>query len=147
MRWDFWYPTNKLAEQATLLIKYLLWLPFPWKHDGRWVRNRLRLNLNKITKPDLRGLFHTHPAPAIRIVLWGGYIEEEYKGGGETKEYTRRPGHIGFVSTLFCHRIKKLRKGPSYSFWLRGPITSDILYRGLVTSSRQTTGEHLHEFV
>lgn len=52
-----------------LLIKNLLHL------FGR------RIDLHKIVWPDKWECFHSHPANwAIRIILWGGYVEEMHDG-------------------------------------------------------------------
>jgi hypothetical protein len=91
-----------------LLIKNL----FHWR--GR------RIDLHKIVWPDPWECFHSHPAKwAIRIILWGGYVEEMHDGT------MRRwwPGKIGIVRHDDIHRINRLLKErPSYSLWLRGKV-------------------------
>lgn len=88
------------------------------KHLLHW-RGR-RVDLHKIVWPDEWECFHSHPANwAIRIILWGGYVEEMYDG-------TMRkwwPGKIGIVRNTDVHRINRLLKErPSYSLWIRGKV-------------------------
>jgi hypothetical protein len=99
-----------------LYIKYLLY----WR--GR------RVDLHKIIYPDPWECFHSHPASwAIRIVLWGGYVEEYYDG----TMVERKPGHIGIVRHSDVHRINRLRYGtPSYSLWIRGKVRHQTQLRG-----------------
>ena len=93
---------------ALLFIKNLL----HWR--GR------RVDLHKIVYPDPWECFHSHPAGwAIRVILWGGYVEEMYDGT------MRRwwPGKIGIVRHNDIHRINRLRyERPSYSLWIRGKV-------------------------
>lgn len=92
--------------------------------------------------------YHTHPSYAIRLVLWGGYIEDRpmwFPWGGDPRlkpvstfaksfsiPYFKhwRPGMIGFVRPSFCHRIHELPKGRSYSLWLHGPKVASIKLKG-----------------
>lgn len=111
--------------------------------DGRpamWIKRLgkvfgCRVDLHKFVRADDPECFHTHPAWAIRIVLWGGYLEEVR--GEENKhgwypvwKVGRWPGYIGIIRPSFCHRIDWLKKGASYSLWLRGPICADVELRG-----------------
>jgi hypothetical protein len=85
------------------------------------------VQIHKFVKADEPGCFHSHPAWAIRIVLWGGYVEET--GDGRWKTWF--PGRIGIVSPDFEHRIGGLRNGmSSWSLWLRGPKVAAINIRG-----------------
>lgn len=85
------------------------------------------IQLHKFIRADLDGCFHTHPAWAIRIVLWGGYVEE--LGDGRWRMWF--PGRIGIVRPELEHRIGGLRNGKvSYSLWLRGPKVRKINVRG-----------------
>lgn len=96
------------------------------KHLLRW-RGR-RVDLHKIVYPDPWECFHSHPASwAIRIVLWGGYVEEYYDG----TMVERKPGHIGIVRHSDVHRINRLRhERPSYSLWIRGKVRHPTQLKG-----------------
>ncbi len=85
-----------------------------------------RVDLHKIIGSDDPECFHTHPATAIRVILWGGYFEE-IEGG-----YRRRlkPGRISFVRPWLSHRIAELPNGASWSLWLRSPKTAAVQLRG-----------------
>lgn len=107
------------------------------------------LRVHKFVAPDMRDCFHSHPAVAFRLILWGGYIEEWYNpppGFAENARFYRlwRPGHFGRVDPTFVHRVESLRKGPSYSLWLHGPKVADIqLYGdGWPPQAPVTPGEH-----
>ncbi len=97
---------------AGLAIKWLL-----------HVRGR-RVQLHRINKADELGCFHTHPAKAVRIILWGGYTEE--LEDGTFVEW--KPGNIGLVRPSFSHRIHKV--DTSYSLWIRGRVTTNVELRG-----------------
>ena len=61
---------------------------------GRKVGAQWRIRADDLT------CFHTHPATAIRIILWGGYTEEidTRIPGRVLYDYRRlKPGHIGIV--------------------------------------------------
>ena len=97
------------------------------------------VDIHKFTKADDLSKFHTHPAYAIRVVLEGGYVEQElfsYKAQTdiqwqETKMRVLRPGYIGIVTPSFCHRVDSLINGRySYSLWIRGPVVERIYLRG-----------------
>ena len=95
------------------------------------------IDFHKMVRADVIGCFNTHPAWAIRVVLWGGYVEEIHEladnefHGYYTKLRTIRPGFIGIVRPEFCHRLQRLRNGKaSYSLWFRGPAIAPILLRG-----------------
>jgi hypothetical protein len=71
--------------------------------------------------------FHTHPAYAIRIILWGGYIEE-LEGG---KHRMWLPGMMGLVKPTCSHRIAGLRNGRfSISLWIRFRRCAAVRLRG-----------------
>lgn len=85
------------------------------------------VQLHKFVKADAVGCFHSHPAYAFRLVLWGGYAEE-------TKDGRWRfwfPGRFGIVKPSFEHRIAGLRNGrSSLSLWIRGPKVATINVSG-----------------
>lgn len=119
MKWDYWYHRSQPVEKAFLLNKHLLAIPF----RGSLVR----VNLNKIARAD--EVRHTHPSAAIRIILWGGYVEEVTHPDGSKEEVVWFPGCVGVVGPDMIHRIVRLLTGgPSYSIWLRGPVTRNIKY-------------------
>jgi hypothetical protein len=116
MKWDEWRGSND--GRPSMLIKRL----FEWRG---W-----RLDLHKFIRADDLTCFHTHPATAIRIILWGGYTEEiDTRIPGRVLYDYRRlmPGYIGIVRPELCHRVHELRNGhSSYSLWLRGPKTHAV---------------------
>lgn len=121
--WDEW--RGSLNGVPTFWLKRLLFLPL-WKRNGK--RLGCRVDLHKFVGADDHECFHTHPAYAVRIVLWGGYVEEE-EGVG-TKTWF--PGMVGLVRPAFSHRIQALVNGRvSYSLWLRGPVIADVHLRGI----------------
>ena len=85
-----------------------------------------RLSLHKFVSSDDPGCFHSHPAWAVRIVVWGGYVEEIFEG------YFRnfRVGRVGVVAPWLIHRTDRLLRGPSYSIWIRGPKIAPIRIYG-----------------
>ena len=94
-----------------------------------------RATLHKMVRADDPGCFHTHPAFAIRVVLWGGYVEEickTYPGEGSFNYHKfRYPGYVGLVRPELEHRIAHLlNHKSSYSLWLRGPIVQNFNVRG-----------------
>lgn len=86
-----------------------------------------KVQLHKFVRADDPECFHTHPAWAVRIVLWGGYVEE--RGNGTWRMWW--PGRIGVVRPELEHRVAGLRNGrSSFSLWLRGPKCREIQLRG-----------------
>lgn len=113
MKYDEW--RGSFDGRPALLIKRLL------SFGG------CKIQLHKFVRADDEGSFHTHPAWAIRIVLWGGYAEER----GDNTWRMWWPGRIGIVRPELEHRIAGLRNGRvSYSLWLRGPKCREIQLRG-----------------
>jgi len=90
----------------------------------RW-RGR-RIDLHRMVGVDSSECFHTHPARAIRIVLWGGYDEEIHAGGNSRLRRSCEPGLVGLVLPDLAHRISRLHGRVSYSLWLRGRKTDPI---------------------
>jgi len=85
-----------------------------------------RADLHRMVAPDAPGCFHTHPARAVRIVLWAGYVEE--LEDGSMRHW--RPGMVGVVHPQLSHRIASLPRGRSYSLWIRGRKTHQTQLRG-----------------
>ena len=103
--------------------------------DGRpvlWVKHLLcragrHIDLHKMIAADDPGCFHTHPAWAIRIVLWGGYVEEMEDG----RWRLWWPGRIGLIAPRLSHRIAGLRNGRrSLSLWIRFRKCAAVEMRG-----------------
>jgi hypothetical protein len=113
MNWDQW--VGSLDGRPVMLIKRLA------RAFGR------RIDLHKFIRSDDVGCFHTHPARAIRIVFWGGYVEEFEDG----TLVWRMPGHVGFIRPETSHRVHALLDGrSSWSLWLRGRCRHGIELRG-----------------
>jgi hypothetical protein len=96
-----------------------------------WIKRLVRVfgccvDLHKFVRADDAECFHSHNAYCLRIILWGGYVEE-VEGRGLR---AWRPGMVGIIKPSFSHRLHGLLKGPSYSLWLRGPICAEIELRG-----------------
>lgn len=86
-----------------------------------------RIDLHKFLDGDEPTCFHTHPATAIRIILWGGYIEEIRKDDSKLELKPWFPTGIGIVKPELCHRIHSLLNGKySYSLWIRFPKRADV---------------------
>ncbi len=111
------------------------WHEWRGSMDGRptlWVRHILcgrgrHVDLHKMIGADDAGCFHTHPALAVRIVLWGGYVEE-IEGGARR---TLRPGMVGIVRPSLSHRIESLCNGRiSLSLWIRFRKSAPVRLRG-----------------
>jgi hypothetical protein len=116
--WDEW--RGSLDGRPTMWISRLLKLPF-WRRAGKWLS--CRVDLHKFIDSDDFECFHSHPSYAIRIVLWGGYVEET--PSGDMKVWS--PGMAGLIRPEFVHRVSDILNGrASYSLWLRGPICADV---------------------
>lgn len=86
----------------------LAWNIFKWPNG--------KIDIHKFTEKDELGFFHTHVGYAIRVILWGGYVEELEDG----RHRTWFPGMIGIITPDYCHRVAGLRNGRiSYSLWIR----------------------------
>lgn len=127
MKWDK-VIGNDFDGEPVIMVKHLVHLL------------GCRIDLHKIVRADDVNCFHTHPAHAIRVVLWGGYLEEVVRllipGLWLTRAYVlckeyRGPGYIGHVGPDMCHRIDRLRKDASWSLWIRGPILKGIKLVGV----------------
>ena len=122
LKWDEW--RGSMDGRPTLWVKHLL--------CGRGYH----IDLHKMVGPDDAECFHTHPAFAVRVVLWGGYLEEIE--GGRTTPYgvpirevaIWKPGRVGLVRPELCHRIARIYKNASYSLWIRFPKCAAVYLRG-----------------
>lgn len=102
MIWDEW--RGSLDGRPTMWVKFFL------------KRSWLQVALHKFVAADDPDCFHSHPAVAIRVILWGGYYEEIWN---KTAWRLWMPGMIGLVRPALCHRIAGLRRSASYSLWIR----------------------------
>lgn len=124
MRLKYDFAIHRLDEDQTpvFYVKHLL-------HWRGW-----RIDLHKMVAPDQDACYHTHPANAIRIILYGGYVEEVYDRDAPKIFRTHRnwwiPGMIGRVRPELCHRIHALFGHVSYSLWLRAPIMHNVTFFG-----------------
>lgn len=113
MRWDGW--RGSMDGRPTLWEKCI------------WSRGGWRVDIHKMVARDDADCFHTHPAYAIRLILWGGYVEEVE--GGMHRMWL--PGMIGVVRPVLSHRIAGLRNGrSSYSLWIRLRKRAKVELRG-----------------
>ena len=121
MRWDEW--RGSMDGRPSMYIKRLIYLK-------GW-----RVDLHKIVRSDDIGCFHTHSAYVMRIILWGGYVEEVCRtwpgeGSMSYREWWK-PCHIGIVKPNLEHRIAHIINGrSSYSLWIRGPKIAEVKVRG-----------------
>lgn len=112
MNWDFWVGGTRENPQPVLRVKHLVHI------------FGCRIDLHKMTGADLLGCYHSHPAHAIRLVLWGGYREYVY---GDSRQRVWWPGRIGWITPAFCHRVHALLNGRySYSLWIRFRVVAPI---------------------
>ena len=122
VKWDKWCGQNK--DDPALYVKHLLRIPY-WRRAGKW--RSMRIDLHKICLEDALGTFHSHPAWAMRIILWGEYIEEilpDIATGQDRHDYW---GFLSFgiIAPAFSHGIRSVRI-PTYTLWIRGPVVADI---------------------
>jgi hypothetical protein len=119
--WEYWVGSN--PEHKVMGIKTFK-IPLT-----RW-----ELHVHKMIAADLPGCFHSHPARAMRLVIFGGYREELWDphGGYVSGVKDWWPWQFGWVEPDHVHRISMLfrpLKG-SYSLWLRAPITHPVELHG-----------------
>lgn len=134
--------TSLLGLWTWVIRPWLTWDDYRGDFDGNpalfikrlasW-RGRC-IDLHKMVTADMPECFHTHPARAIRVILWGGYTEEvEGNGDPENCQMDLRdwyPLMVGRVEPELSHRIAWLHGRVSYSLWLRGRKTHDTQLRG-----------------
>lgn len=82
------------------------------------------VRLHKFTQGDDEGCYHSHPAVAYRLILWGGYVEETPDGKWHNCNWL----HVSKITPDFVHRIDHLHGKSSISLWIRGPITHQVQY-------------------
>jgi hypothetical protein len=102
---------NDISGAELYLRRWSLWLPGGWS-----------VKLHKIVKADDDRCQHDHPWNFLRIILWGGYVEER---GSETfilKPWRPwAPWRIYPVRGNFKHRIDHLLCNESWSLVFCGP--------------------------
>lgn len=82
----------------------------------RIVKTRLfGIYLHVIRRPDYAACQHDHPWPFVTVILRGGYVERV----GD-REFTRRPGYVGYRPSDFAHTITKLPNGNAVTLVFRG---------------------------
>lgn len=90
------------------------------------------IKLHKFVRADNPDQFHTHTGHFIRIILWGGYVEETYNVIKNKAHRLRKyryffPGRIGYMSPSFCHRTERLLFAKvSYSLIFRSPRCAEV---------------------
>lgn len=112
MIWDEWIGTPD--GRPTMWVKHLF---------CRW---GCHIDLHKFVARDDEACFHTHPAYAVRVILWGGYREER-----EDRTWKLwLPGMFGLIRPTLSHRIGELMGRRSYSLWIRFRKVAEIRLRG-----------------
>lgn len=115
--WDYWIGHSN-SGPVVMHIKKLCRIPFTgWQ-----------IHLHKMVAADMVDCHHTHPAFAVRFVLWGGYVEEVHTDLSDIAPWFVhwKPGSFGIIRPEFAHRIHALYRKTSWSLWLRGPIIAEI---------------------
>lgn len=129
--WDEW--RGSLDGRPVMYIKRVIRIPVGWSFKRRKLLS-IRVDLHKMVRADDLGCLHSHPAWAIRVPFFGGYVEEYaieqvFDGYRYSVLYKRlwSPLSIGVISPRFVHRVHALLNGRcSYSLWIRGPIVADV---------------------
>lgn len=117
LKWDEWRGSND--GRPSMFIKHLV----AWRG---W-----RIDLHKFVRADDPNCYHTHPAKALRFILWGGYheavLDMKFFTGTVANVVEWKPLRAGIIKPELCHRIYALRNGKSsWSLWLRWPKTHEI---------------------
>lgn len=100
-----------VAEKNVYLRRWSFWLPWGWS-----------IKLHKIMRPDSDRCLHGHPWAMIRIILYGGYIEER-----NNKKVTLKPWRpwafwrVYLATGSFKHRINRLLKECSWTLVICSP--------------------------
>lgn len=114
MRWDKGVGSRPdPGNNPTMLLKRLV------KVGGR------RIDLHRMVQQDLPERYHTHPGEAIRIILWGWYVEE--LEGGRHRLWL--PGMFGLVRRSCSHRIHAASRR-CFTLWVRGREHVPVELRG-----------------
>lgn len=113
MKWDEW----RSSYQSPLPV---MWVKRLFK------RSWLGIDLHKMMCADKKNCFHTHPYYAVRIILYGGYVEQ--LDNGRLKPWL--PGMFGIVKPSTSRRVEYLFKSASYSLWIRFRKCAEVELRG-----------------
>ena len=118
-------------ESEIAFVESGFWTEWRGSLDGRptiWIKSLVKLfgcsiDLHKMTGIDDEDCFHTHPATAIRIILWGGYEEQT----PDLALHAWMPGRTGIVRPVFAHRISWVFNDKySLSLWIRFRKTAEV---------------------
>lgn len=129
---------TNIAGDLPYLVRWSLRLPFGWS-----------IKLHQILRPDDDRCVHDHPWVMIRVILWGGYVEQigELQHGDLIAFRTRSrivghmlrtepplfgirhlkpwrpwaPWRVYYCDLKFRHRITHLPRGQSWTLALCGP--------------------------
>jgi len=117
MKWDKW---RKNLEGKDVFYTKFLFTIFG-----------VRFAIHKMVGPDTENAYHTHPAKAIRVILWGGYSEDIYEKADDGAKLVTGarwfPGKIGLVKPSTTHRVSAIHNGrSSYSLWIRFKETEEV---------------------
>jgi len=112
MKWDEWRGID--SNNVVFFTKHII--KFSW----------FQISIHKIIRADENECFHTHPAHAIRIILWGGYVEEVMDDVGSRWLKTWWPGMFGWVKPSLIHRFNAINFKSSYSLWIRFKKVADV---------------------
>lgn len=115
MKWDEW--RDNMNGKPVMWTKHL----FTFR-GWRW-------SLHKFVGPDESECYHSHPAVAYRLILWGWYqeaiVDDEF-GGWSLRDFrTWRFLNYGKVTPDLVHNICAVSK-VCYTLWIRGPKTHKI---------------------
>lgn len=104
---------NNIENTVAYLRRWNFWLPRGWS-----------IKLHQILRADDDRCQHTHPWIMVRVILWGGYIEERGPDGRQYWLLPWRPWapwRIYISRTNFRHRITRLLCSSSWTLALCGP--------------------------
>lgn len=127
LKWDGWRGSG---DKPVLLYKHLFKI-------GKW-----QVDLHKMIDVDEHACYHSHPAWAYRIILWGWYeeviVEEDPPGIWTIRDIKiwKTFGH-GWVPPTHVHNIYRC-KVPTYTLWIRGPKTHKIKLIGSGWGDKET---------
>lgn len=129
MKWDRWIGSRE-PHRPVMLTKHLVNIYKPF---------RFVIDLHKMIAADMVQCYHTHPYDALRIPLWGGYVEELVDG---THKFIW-PFRISIVTYDYCHRVHSmLLARASYSLWIRFEAPYPIDTRGEGWKTAPEVGNH-----
>lgn len=106
---------KNLDQTDQYLVRWSLRLPFGWS-----------AKIHHILLPDHDRCSHDHPWNFVRVIIWGGYIEECGNCAKTVLAHRKpwrpwAPWRIYWCGPHFRHRITYLPNGHSYSLVFVGP--------------------------